>query len=152
MLGNVTIYVEPLKSKDICEEVREEGSQNFTSSLANLFAKKTSLSEREPSSLRSSPTDTDTSSDSAPDRSRKLTFNEKVTVCPIPKREEYSKRIKEHLWQSPAEMRQNTQRNSIEFAAEGWDWRNTLEDDRMYRCVATNELIHPVHIDQQQIQ
>ena len=78
---------------------------------------------------------------------RKLTFNEEVSVCPIPKREEYSKRIRSHLWSSSHEMMLNCERNSIEFAAEGWDWRNSLEDDQMYRCVATNELIHPVHVE-----
>ena len=78
---------------------------------------------------------------------RRLTFNEEVSACPIPKREEYSKRIREHLWSSSRELMFNCERNSIEFAAEGWNWRNSLEDDQMYRCVATGELVHPVHVE-----
>ena len=80
--------------------------------------------------------------------SRKLKFNEQVEVCLIPKKEEYSKRIRVHLWNSPEEMAANAHRNTLEFAAEGWDWRNVMEDENMYRCLATNELIHPVHIEQ----
>lgn len=78
---------------------------------------------------------------------KRLTFNEEVAVCPIPERGEYSKRIRKHLWNSSHELMMNCERNSIEFAAEGWDWRNSLEDDQMYRCVATGELVHPVHVE-----
>jgi hypothetical protein len=82
--------------------------------------------------------------------SRKLRFNEQVEVCLIPKRGEYSKRIRVHLWYSPEEMAAAAHRNTIEFAAEGWDPQNCMEEENMYRCLSTNELIHPVHIEQPQ--
>jgi hypothetical protein len=28
-----------------------------------------------------------------------------------------------------------------------WDWRAVKEDEQMYRCVATGELIHPCHYE-----
>jgi hypothetical protein len=30
-----------------------------------------------------------------------------------------------------------------------WDWRKVTEDERMYVCVATGELIHPCHYEGQ---
>lgn len=142
MLGNVKLSSEPLKSK-MEDETRE--CQSGSWSLTSLFAKRTTESEP---SLACSPTES--LSDTSTTSHRRLTFNENVTVCPIPKHQEYSNRIKEHLWNSPVELMQNARRNSIEFAAEGWDWRNTLEDENMYRCVTTNEKIHPVHVEQMQ--
>eukprot|EP00980_Cylindrotheca_fusiformis_P005597 scaffold1184_cov132-Cylindrotheca_fusiformis.AAC.18 len=139
MLGNVQLSSEPLKSK-----IEDEPAEVIPGSwsLASFFAKKASESEH---SLASS---AESASESSSTSHRRLTFNETVTVCPIPKHQEYSNRIKDHLWNSPEEMMQNARRNSIEFAAEGWDWRNSLEDENMYRCVSTNEKIHPVHVEQ----
>jgi hypothetical protein len=146
ILGNVHMSSEPLKAnfEDDEAEIREGLAGNHPWSLTSLFAKK--ANESEPS-LASSPTESSAASSIS---NRRLTFNENVTVCPIPKHQEYSNRIKEHLWNSQEEVMKNAQRNSIEFAAEGWDWRNTLEDENMYRDVSTNEMIHPVHIEQLQ--
>lgn len=158
ILGNNPLRSEPLK----CDYGKTFGQQRVppvssatTWSLTNLFAKKAKVDEeREPTSLCSSPTETDISdatsvTNSPPRRTRRLSFNEQVSVCLIPQRSEYSKRIKSLMWPTPDEFMRSAQRNSIEFAAEGWDWRKTLEDDHMYRCVATNELIHPVHVEHQ---
>jgi hypothetical protein len=38
-------------------------------------------------------------------------------------------------------------RNTIEFRAEGWEWRNVLLEDEMYVNVVNGELIHPCHYD-----
>ena len=147
LLGHVQLSKEPLKYKtDEESKQQEDGSWSLTS----FFLRKPPMPEAEASlgssfsssSVSSSPTETS--------QQRRLTFNEEVAICPIPMRNEYSKRVKERLWPSPEDMMLNAHRNTVEFAAEGWDWRNSMEDENMYRCVATNELIHPVHIEQQQ--
>jgi hypothetical protein len=78
---------------------------------------------------------------------RRLNFNETVEVVPIPMRNEYSNRVKSRLWSNAMEIHENAARNTVEFASEGWDWRKVTEDERMYVCVATGELIHPCHYD-----
>lgn len=82
------------------------------------------------------------------DRPVSIGFNEEVTVLPIPMRDEYSERIRVRLWSNAEEIHENAARNSVEFASEGWDWRNVCEDDDMYVCSVSNELIHPVHYQQ----
>jgi hypothetical protein len=159
LLGTARI-IEPLKSAggDDAAEKPKGGLWPF----AALFGRKqssdqnleSSMHDDSPSLSASFSSDMDENSTSATSGAsgasamRKLKFNEQVEVCLIPKKEEYSKRIRCHLWHSPEEMALNAQRNTIEFAAEGWDWRNVMEDENMYRCLATNELIHPVHIEQ----
>uniref|UniRef100_A0A7S4IH93 Uncharacterized protein n=1 Tax=Odontella aurita TaxID=265563 RepID=A0A7S4IH93_9STRA len=80
-----------------------------------------------------------------PGRRRKLTFFDDVRVVPIPMRTEYSDRVRERLWSNRMELHENAQRNAVEFASEGWDWRTVTEDEGMYRCAVSGELIHPVH-------
>lgn len=146
MLGNVNITSEPLKYPP-CERSEVTTITNFWN-FGLLFGSTEPTTPLSSSLLSSSSSDELSSSSSS--SCRKLTFNEEVKVCPIPKREEYSKRIREQLWASPKEMAMMAHRNTVEFAAEGWDYRNCLEDENMYRCVATNELIHPVHVEHQQ--
>ena len=63
-------------------------------------------------------------------------------------RSEYSHRIRDRLWTNRIELHENAQRNALEFSSEGWDWRTVTEDEGMYRCSVSGELIHPVHCQQ----
>jgi hypothetical protein len=155
LLGKVRLTKDKLKYKaDEDEDSRQEVSLwDFGAMFGGKrVAAPAAADASSLSSSCSSKGDASSSSKSSGASAKRCTFNEEVVVCPIPKREEYSKRIKERLWLSAEDMMLNTHRNSVEFAAEGWDWRNTPEDDEMYRCLATNELIHPIHIDNQRLE
>jgi hypothetical protein len=80
-------------------------------------------------------------------RRRGVSFDATVTVKSIPKRNEYSDRIRRHLWTSPEEMHHNAERNAVEFASEYFDWHRAVEDADMYVNVQTGEKIHPVHYE-----
>jgi hypothetical protein len=74
-----------------------------------------------------------------------ITFNNSVRVLPIPHHEAYSDRLRSRMWSDRYEIMSNVRRNTIEFAAEGWDWRNVFEDEMLHLCPKTGELVHPVH-------
>lgn len=50
---------------------------------------------------------------------KRLSFDEKVEVLPIPMRHEYSQTERARLWSSAMEIHENATRNTIEFASEG---------------------------------
>lgn len=77
--------------------------------------------------------------------SNKVGFADIVSVVAIPMRTAYSSRIKARLWSDRSEIHENVRRNTVEFAAEGWNWRNVTEDDGMFVCSVSGALIHPVH-------
>jgi hypothetical protein len=79
--------------------------------------------------------------------SRRIAFQEDVEVVPIPTRYEYSDRIKSRIWSNRHELQENAERNALEFAADGWNWRTVTEDDGMFICSFSGELIHPVHLE-----
>lgn len=81
-------------------------------------------------------------------RKARITFNDDVSVAHIPMRSEYSDRVRSRLWSSRYEIHENATRNAIEFQAEGWDWRSVTEDEGMFVCTSSGELIHPVHCQQ----
>jgi hypothetical protein len=78
-----------------------------------------------------------------------IQFDSNVSVVVIPSRHQYSNRIKRCMWSNSSEIRENAERNAMEFRAEGWDWHSVLEDDDMYRNASTGELVHPVWVNQE---
>ena len=73
---------------------------------------------------------------------RKVSIHNDVAIIPIPTRNEYLHR--ERLWCSASELYHNAARNTIEFAAEGFNWRNVADDDEMIQA-PSGERIHPIH-------
>lgn len=81
-----------------------------------------------------------------PRKKKGVTIHKSVAVVPIPSRLEYSNRMRERLWTASSDLASNAARNTIEFASEGWNWRNVIEDENMLVHQANGELIHPIHI------
>jgi len=75
---------------------------------------------------------------------RRVSLHNDVAVIPIPMRTEYSNLIRGRIWSSASELYQNSARNTIEFAAEGFDWRNAADDSQMVQS-PHGERIHPIH-------
>ena len=78
-------------------------------------------------------------------QTRKIFFSDHVSVLLIPMRNEYSSWTKKRLWNNRFETNANIARNTVEFAAEGWNWRMATEDEGMYKDAVSGALIHPVH-------
>jgi hypothetical protein len=81
-----------------------------------------------------------------PVSTHKVSFFHKVQVLRIPSRKHYPEDMKKNLWASLSEITENAKRNSIEYTAEGWDWRTVLEEKDMYRHPRTGEYVHPIHV------
>jgi hypothetical protein len=79
-------------------------------------------------------------------KTTRIAFQDQVEVLPIPTRHEYSDRIKSRIWSNRHELQENAERNAVEFASEGWNWRNVTEDEGMYICSASGELVHPAWV------
>lgn len=115
---------EPLKHKDLKQY--KQGVRNPTIANADTASALAETNKRKP----------------------KITFNHDVSVAHIPMRSEYSDRVRSRLWSNRYEIHENATRNAIEFQAEGWDWRSVTEDEGMFVCTSSGELIHPVHCQQ----
>lgn len=131
LLKDTNQTFEPLKYKS------EEEYQHLSAKAATF--RRTSLGQLQ-SSVPLQP-----SVIAIPERKNKIAFSSTVSVVPIPKHQDYSKRVKTRLWANRNEIQNNAQRNYIEFAAEGWDWRAVTEEKNMFLCTASGQLIHPVH-------
>lgn len=79
-------------------------------------------------------------------KNTRIAFVDEVDVMPIPTRHEYSDRIKSRIWSNRYELQENAERNAVEFAAEGWKWDQVVEDEGMYICSASGELVHPAWV------
>ena len=67
-------------------------------------------------------------------------------MVPIPSHNQYSSRIKKHLWSNAMEIKEMAQRNYFEFQSEGFDWRNVVLDEEMYIDSMNGQLVHPCHL------
>ena len=74
-------------------------------------------------------------------------FDSMVSVVHIPSRNQYSPRIKKHIWADSVEIMEMAERNMIEFEHEGFDWRSVVLEDDMYVDSYNGDLIHPCHLD-----
>ena len=73
-----------------------------------------------------------------------VVFDESVAVFSIPSRSEYTPQMKSRIWSNKRELKNNAARNMLEFAAEGFNWRNAAEDEAMY-VNHVGERVHPCH-------
>mmetsp|Transcript_33870 Transcript_33870/g.49796 ORF Transcript_33870/g.49796 Transcript_33870/m.49796 type:complete len:148 (+) Transcript_33870:219-662(+) len=78
-------------------------------------------------------------------RRMNVSFESHVTVNFIPQRSDYPHDVQRRIWCSVREMKRNKRRNKLEFAADGYNWRNVTEDEDMLMCHITGKRIHPVH-------
>lgn len=135
LLGKVQVKQEPLKFHP------DEEQKPSNSPWAHFFG-----TQSEDVSMASSPASVSSGSLSSKSKEGpRITFNTEVKVLGIPMRDEYSNRVKQRLWTNAEDLAFNAQRNAMEFAAEGWNWRTALEDENMYRDSVSGELIHPIH-------
>lgn len=76
-------------------------------------------------------------------RSRKIRFDSRVSVIDIPSRCSYSHEERETLWMPPHDLKRLTEKNLLEFAAEGWYWQNAVEEEGMVEMDGC--FVHPIH-------
>jgi hypothetical protein len=73
-----------------------------------------------------------------------VSFDDQVTVRPIPRHDDYSNEIRNMIWADPHEIYENATRNSMEFAADNFDWQQASEEDK-FVATLSGELVHPIH-------
>jgi len=74
-------------------------------------------------------------------------FDDEVVIKPIASHKQYSKRIRNELWNDSKNIQENAYRNRIEYEAEGMEWEFVLEEEDMYVDPQTGERIHPFWVD-----
>lgn len=79
---------------------------------------------------------------------RSVSFDDSVTVRPIPRHDAYSDEQRHQIWADPLEIYENATRNSIEFAADNFDWQRAAEEEDFIPTVS-GELVHPIHYARQ---
>ena len=75
-----------------------------------------------------------------------IEFDPSVTVIPIPSHRDYTTQEHAQLHISKEELAYSTVRNTREFVYEGWNWRNVIEEDKMFLCRSTGDYVHPAHL------
>lgn len=74
-----------------------------------------------------------------------VSFRPMVEVRLIPHKNLYSQNVKNSIWNNPQELCSNAIRNSIEFAAENFDWRQAVEDEHFVTSPRSGIKVHPAH-------
>jgi hypothetical protein len=152
VLGPIKVVKAPLKGLgDDNEKKAPRSGNNLLDTLGSFFKvgspsadSITTLATTDDSSSCASSLD---GSVSSPQRRRCLTFHEEVSVVTIPRRDQYSNRIQQHLWHAPEQLQTAVQRATIEFAADGWQWEQVRTDQQHIVCPISGQLIHPVHFE-----
>lgn len=76
---------------------------------------------------------------------RTISFSPRVTILNIPNRDSYSPEERKTIWIPSQDLKQQTERNLVEFAAEGWFWQDAVEEDDMVHVDGV--FIHPIHLN-----
>jgi hypothetical protein len=132
-LNGVIPSKEPLKADHHDDDVEENHEEDL---VATENSNTSSLT----------PTIAATATTTTKRKTTRIAFQDEVDVLPIPTRHEYSDRIKSRIWSNRHELQENAERNAVEFASEGWNWRTVTEDEGMYICSASGELVHPAWV------
>lgn len=81
-----------------------------------------------------------------PNAKREISFSSQCLVVEIPNRESYSTEEAKALWVPATELKELTERNMLEFAAEGWSPRDVVEEQDMVMDV-DGTFLHPIHLN-----
>lgn len=74
----------------------------------------------------------------------KIRFQTSVKVHSIPHHTHYFTNVKQNIWMSPMELEEMVYKNSFEYAYEGWDWNNVIEEEDF--CLFAGQWTHPAHV------
>ncbi|CAB9528999.1 expressed unknown protein [Seminavis robusta] len=78
-----------------------------------------------------------------------VTFALDVSLHEIPSHRDYSPEDKLAIWNGSKQVSAIVQRNTVEYAAEGWCVEGVLEEDSFVQ-LPSGELVHPATLEQQQ--
>lgn len=145
LLKDTATFSVPLKYKEYPKEVNYTRTTSIHYAYHSSAAIKRTKNTRNKKVHNDIPSKKNQTDQQEKTNRRKIGFSSTVSVLPIPKHDDYSDRVKTRLWSNRHEIQNNAQRNYIEFAAEGWDWRTVTEESNMFLCTASGDLIHPVH-------
>jgi hypothetical protein len=144
VLGPIKVVKAPLKGLD---EEDPKVRVTILDTLGSFFKVGSPSSDSTTLATEDDLSSSCSSLDSPARQRRCLTFNEQVSVVTIPRRDQYSNRIQQHLWHAPEQLQTAVQRATIEFAADGWRWQDVRTDQQHIVCPISGQLIHPVHFE-----
>jgi len=75
----------------------------------------------------------------------RVKFNDKVTVILIPSCDDYCLESRKNMWGTSAEKKRSIRRNKLEFAFEGFDLANVLEEKDFVCDDQSGNIVHPVY-------